>query len=195
MPDERDSLNETQEREGESAPAGEPAQPCETPPSLRSVLEEKAQAAGIGTSFLTSSWMAKVRALHERNGVSETALVRAFETCLETRPGKVAFFADDYSRYFTRPDNVVSFPSQDHEDTGRVSVGIDLESRLCGKYQCPKCGKDQVHEVYSNYVMCERCGYQYGKPARDHFAEERIPAEAVDSVGAEVGTRGAPIAS
>jgi hypothetical protein len=69
------------------------------PSSLRSVLEEKARAAGIGTAFITPAWWAAVKALHDRDGVTAKAIVQAFDVMLTENIGKACFFATDFPKY------------------------------------------------------------------------------------------------
>ncbi len=50
----------------------------------------------------------------------------------------------------------------------------DLEARLRGRHFCPGCGHDAAHAIVSNYHMCDRCNFNYGKTARAHFEQRSV---------------------
>ena len=53
-----------------------------------------------------------------------------------------------------------------------VDDDLDLEARLRGRHFCPQCGHDAAHAIVSNYHLCDRCDFDYGKTARDHFQQK-----------------------
>ena len=69
------------------------------PSSLRTAIEDKSRQAGLGTAFITPEWWAKVASLNRVDGIPPHTILEAFDRCVASGPGKVAFFAEDFPKY------------------------------------------------------------------------------------------------
>jgi hypothetical protein len=104
VPDKRNSMNETQEREREArtpqgAVAGAACEPSTI--SLSSIIAKmktEAQAQGAPPSFVDKAWSAGILELC-RSGVGEGELLEAFKACLEQAPDRVTFFPRDFLKW------------------------------------------------------------------------------------------------
>ncbi len=49
------------------------------------------------------------------------------------------------------------------------SNDLDYETRIGGRHFCPRCGQDAAHTIVSNYQLCDKCDFDYGRTARAYF--------------------------
>lgn len=92
---ERDSLNETQEREGEAPRQAQAPRAEHDSPPLFATLREEAKKAGAPVSAITPALLKATSELKAGEG----EILAAFRLMLETRPDKLPFFASDFARY------------------------------------------------------------------------------------------------
>ncbi len=133
------------------------------PSSLRSLLEEKARAAGIGTAFITPEWWAKVRALHDRDGVTPQAIAQAFDVCLQTNVGKVHFFAADFSKYVAIEGQL---------DQAAVDNLIEQQHAL---EVCPLCKTRLSPEDEDRVLACLHCRTWWRWEGGEELVQVHVP--------------------